>query len=207
MIGLDHVQAVFRQVAAVLTRMQKERDLEGRELWRHMKREYRVVCLSAVPNNILMWSHYADSHKGIALGFEARSANSWLLAAKPVLYSKQVPTGAASIENFVAFITSQRPQPKNEMAFQNAAFTKSLDWSYEQEWRVLTKDTSMGAELYSDWPFSPAELVSIHFGCRSSKESKDKLTEAARNLGSTTSFFEMRDERIRFELTPIPIQP
>jgi Protein of unknown function (DUF2971) len=202
---MNHVQAVFRQPAAILTRMQKEKDLDAREFWQRMKREYRVICLSALPDNILMWSHYSESHKGIAFGFKPQSASSWLFAAKPVLYSKQVPS-AASLEDFVAFLTSQRPQPRNEMAFQNAVFTKNLDWSYEQEWRVLAKDTTAGDELHSDWPFDPAELVSIYFGCRMDRESKDRIIAAARKLGTSISFFDMQDERIRFELTPLPLK-
>ena len=28
-----------------------------------------VLCLSACDNSILMWSHYADEHKGFCIGF------------------------------------------------------------------------------------------------------------------------------------------
>ena len=31
---------------------------------------FRVLCFSKAKDPILMWSHYADSHKGIALGFD-----------------------------------------------------------------------------------------------------------------------------------------
>jgi len=70
----------------------------------------------------------------------------------------------------------------------------------------LTKDTTPNAELYMNRPFDPAELVSIYFGCRANQESKDKIIEIAKNLGTPISFFEMRDERIRFELTPVRLQ-
>ncbi|HAH63833.1 MAG TPA: hypothetical protein DCL73_17235 [Treponema sp.] len=34
----------------------------------------RIGCFSTDPCNILMWGHYADCHKGIALGFDFSSA-------------------------------------------------------------------------------------------------------------------------------------
>lgn len=33
-------------------------------------RAFSVVCFSEVANEILLWSHYADSHRGIAIGFD-----------------------------------------------------------------------------------------------------------------------------------------
>lgn len=38
------------------------------QTWRRTKRQWRVVCLSEVPNNILMWSHFTESHKGVVFG-------------------------------------------------------------------------------------------------------------------------------------------
>jgi hypothetical protein len=34
--------------------------------------QYRVYCLSSLPDNFLMWAHYTDSHKGVCFGFETR---------------------------------------------------------------------------------------------------------------------------------------
>lgn len=34
---------------------------------------YRVLCLSKTPSSTLLWSHYASSHQGIAIGLDLRS--------------------------------------------------------------------------------------------------------------------------------------
>jgi len=83
---------------------------------------------------------------------------------------------------------------------------KSIDWDYEQEWRVLAKETSARADLFSYRPFDHTELVAIYFGCRTSEQAKDEIIAAARGLEIPISFLKMRDERIRFELTPMPIE-
>jgi hypothetical protein len=35
---------------------------------------YRVYCLSEVCDSSLMWAHYADSHQGVCLEFDALAA-------------------------------------------------------------------------------------------------------------------------------------
>jgi hypothetical protein len=37
------------------------------QIWRQMKRQWRVLCFSEVPSNILRWSHYAHYHEGVVL--------------------------------------------------------------------------------------------------------------------------------------------
>jgi hypothetical protein len=36
--------------------------------------KYSVLCYSRSWNNVLMWSHYGDRHKGICLGFDVPDA-------------------------------------------------------------------------------------------------------------------------------------
>jgi len=105
------------------------------QIWRQMKRQWRVLCFSEVPSNILRWSHYAHYHEGVVFAFEPRGGvRSPLLAARAVHYSKKVNT-AASLGDFVLFLTSQCPKPSNSEAFEKSVFCKSEDWSYEKEWR------------------------------------------------------------------------
>src|SRR5438552_2914382 len=41
-----------------------------RLLREHCHLSYGALCFSKSPSNPLLWSHYADKHKGICLGFE-----------------------------------------------------------------------------------------------------------------------------------------
>jgi hypothetical protein len=183
----------------------KEGAEKDRQAWDEMKRRYRVLCFSAVPDNILMWSHYAQDHQGAVLGFQPKlELDTPLLAARSVFYSREVPNGG-SLAQFVKYVTGQWPEPSHEGAFDKATFTKSLSWAYENEWRILDKEPAAGPTPYSDRAFEPRELVTIYFGCRASDSSKVDIIAAAKSLGTPISFFEMRDGRIRFELTPEPL--
>lgn len=38
--------------------------------YRDISNRYRVICFSQNPKDVLLWSHYGDSHKGVAIGFD-----------------------------------------------------------------------------------------------------------------------------------------
>jgi hypothetical protein len=50
---------------------------------------YRVYCLGPDPTNLLMWSHYAEDHKGIALEFTLR--NDVMCSALECQYHEELP--------------------------------------------------------------------------------------------------------------------
>ena len=81
-----------------------------------------VLCLSEVHDDILMWSHYADCHRGICLIFDTNF--NFFAHAQPVRYQLERPR-----VNPIAQSTEQM--------LDNAIFTKSRAWAYEKEWRIL----------------------------------------------------------------------
>jgi hypothetical protein len=83
----------------------------------NMTRLYGLLCFSLSWHNPLLWSHYADRHRGLALGFDVADE-----ILKPVSYVEQRPT-LTKIDPTVA---------------QWLLFTKFVDWRYEQEARIFT---------------------------------------------------------------------
>jgi hypothetical protein len=56
----------------------------------------------------------------------------------------------------------------NELAiktiFRDATYTKSPDWSYENEWRIASFKRPNDTGLFTDYKFDPRELSSIYLG-------------------------------------------
>lgn len=77
-----------------------------------------ILCLSKVPDNILMWSHYADSHRGLVIEFDSKH-KYFTYGTQEVRYSKDRPAMLLNDTNPSAEIMT----------------TKSIDWKYEQEVR------------------------------------------------------------------------
>lgn len=81
-----------------------------------MAKKYGLLCFCATWRSPLLWSHYADRHKGICLGFNVRDDS----VAKVDYVEKRTPLRL----------------PLTEDSMQRVLFTKFTGWSYEQEWRA-----------------------------------------------------------------------
>ena len=109
--------------------------------------------------NILMWSHYADSHKGFVIEFRADFVEGVKL--EKVEYS--------DIRDVVTF------EDIDENNFDNIFFKKSSDWKYEQEYRAvlpLSNASEIHDERFHLYKINKSSINSITFGCAMSEEEK-----------------------------------
>jgi hypothetical protein len=98
-----------RDEALMLDRIERARD------------SYRIASLSATATNFLLWSHYADGHKGVVVEMEIPSDHP---SMTEVFYSpfSSVFSNAGQIE-------------EDMMHLFNG---KSKEWEYEKEYRIIT---------------------------------------------------------------------
>ena len=80
-----------------------------------MAQQYGMLCFSLDWQNPLLWSHYADRHRGLALGFDVDEQ-----ILKPVSYVETRPI-LEEIDIRVA---------------HSLLFTRYIDWQYEREVRI-----------------------------------------------------------------------
>jgi hypothetical protein len=92
-----------------------------------------VLSMSGIWNHILMWSHYADFHKGICVGFhEEKIRTSGLFGmGGPVLYTKHYPEIYPGYKHLL-----DEKKALEQYALQT--HFKAREWSYEKEYRLLT---------------------------------------------------------------------
>jgi hypothetical protein len=87
-----------------------------------------ILCLTEVPDHPLMWSHYADSHRGFVVGLERREGNSLGRGAMAVKYQEKYPRLTAS-----HFDRQTNPSSADVLWLTKASY-----WAYEREWRVIS---------------------------------------------------------------------
>lgn len=110
-------------------------------------KQFGVSCLSTDPCNILMWSHYANHHRGIAFQFnQARHIQSFR-SLQEVEYSNVYP----ELDYF---------DRKNIKQYERLLRRKHCGWAYENEWRFLIAGS---ANKYL--PFDQKTLTAVILGC------------------------------------------
>lgn len=105
-----------------------------------------ICCFSQVYDNILMWSHYTDSHKGVCLKYDITKDSDFFVTPVVVNYQKKYEQ--------LNYITEQ------DKIVDKLISAKSLDWEYEKEIRII-KPTSSGLIK-----FKKEALIEVLFGCK-----------------------------------------
>ncbi|QYK13918.1 DUF2971 domain-containing protein [Shewanella rhizosphaerae] len=91
--------------------------------------EVGVISFTENYNNLLMWSHYANEHKGIVIEFDYEKLN---------YYFNYKLSSSNTIERVL--YNRERFSPlQNEICVKDLLLTKSDDWIYEKEHRILPK--------------------------------------------------------------------
>jgi hypothetical protein len=93
---------------------------------RNRRQRIRVCAFTETHRNPVVWSHYADEHRGICIEFDTDHIDIRNNLLDAVIYSNTVPT--------------LKP---NSWADERLSFlNKTKEWAYEKEWRYIVKEDS-----------------------------------------------------------------
>ncbi|WP_052405991.1 DUF2971 domain-containing protein [Paraburkholderia heleia] len=100
-----------------------------RKLKEFLEPQVGLLCLSRSSSEPVMWSHYADCHRGMVLAFDTGPEG-----VHPVSYRKTRKPYSLDVARHAA--------PQLEPVLLETLVTKSSSWAYEQEWRkfIFAKD-------------------------------------------------------------------
>jgi hypothetical protein len=136
-----------------------------------------VACFSERVDHILMWSHYANGHRGFCLEFDTRfDPFRDTEKVHQVIYSNLYPS-----------IKATDPVLLPELSII-PLITKSLHWHYEEEWRMIIDNGD------TNYKYDPRALTRIYFGCAMSDEEKNKIISII-DTSSTTLYNMQRSDR------------
>ncbi len=157
-----------------------EKDVAG--YFRTLFMDIGICCFSRCWDSIAMWSHYANEHRGICLGYDTddlRENAGYRL--EPVVYQDDPPNIHAKDIAYDFNTTADR-----------YVFTKKTDWKYEKEMRL--RSLTRGGGLVD----SPLPLRSVIFGVRADEKPEADIKEALKN--QCVSFFRIKRNERTFEL-------
>jgi hypothetical protein len=149
---IDQLNDPFEMLAG--TQSDPMTRLAMRELRRVISARLGILCFSRDWHNPMLWSHYADRHRGLCLGFEVDEA-----IAMPVTYvAKRVP-----FDHYLDKATTEQEVRGMAATF---ASTKFSHWRYEQEVRCWASLDPAGPELQFSYFGEKMKLTHVYLGFR-----------------------------------------
>lgn len=141
-----------------------------------------VSCFSESNDNILMWSHYADYHKGICLEFD----------------TKETPFSKVTKVDYVTEFPQVNPlfiHEENDIdIYVELLKTKFIDWSYEREWRII--GPSAGSRL----KYSSKALKAVYFGTKIDSEHIETIRNIVRSYNEKVQLYKGKINETRFQI-------
>lgn len=122
---------------------------------RRINENIGIFSMSAKRDNLLMWSHYADYHRGICIEFKTTGGKLFGCDILNIDYDDKYP-------KFNVYDDMDLERVRKYTC------TKSLDWEYEEEWRILYKRT--GCQFFLS---ENEELSGVILGAHISRRNKE----------------------------------
>jgi hypothetical protein len=143
---------------------------------------YGLLSLSMNYDSILMWSHYANNHTGLVIELDLLEDPEFFLSPLKVKYQETYEPvnffGRATDLEYIKYVLA----------------TKSSDWDYEQEIRIIKN--SIG-----EFTFKKSVINKVYFGCRCLESDKKRIKALFKsNDYKNIKFFESKEAYGKFKL-------
>ncbi len=162
---------------------------------------YGLQCFSKVKDSLLMWSHYADAHRGFVIGFDADNgffAPGYLSVEglKAVGYS----TGRYVLpERGFSDIANNKEEMAKAIA--KLCFTKSIKWAYEKEMRLLAPANEANDNFY---PLPSDAIREVILGIRITENDRKEIADLLKAKYSHATLLQAKVNPEQFALDFIP---
>ncbi|MCC4214419.1 DUF2971 domain-containing protein [Leeuwenhoekiella parthenopeia] len=127
---------------------------------RETNEKIRICSFSVSNQSLLLWSHYADQHKGVAIEYDFLDTDKLRTFLQPVIYRQEIE----KIDFLEAY---------NTMKMVGSSLIKSKDWEYEEEWRL----TMFKQQEYFPQKMNVPNPKAIYLGTRFNQNDKDLIRE------------------------------
>ncbi len=148
---------------------------------------FGILSLTTKNSNLLMWSHYANSHRGFCIGFNTEKLFKLTRGTiGPVIYDNKmpfVPLFDREIEGITKLLN-----------------TKSKEWEYEDEYRMVK---SLSAN--KTFEFEENLIEEVILGLNMDDKNKTEVIDIVKQKFPETKLYEATKDLDEFKLNIIPI--
>jgi hypothetical protein len=144
-----------------------------------------ISCFSKNNSNLLMWSHYADSHQGFCLEFDSNFEP--FSKAFEVSYKSEIPNINSGL--------LMNEEVEAESIKKLLSF-KSIDWEHEEELRVFHLESN------KSYFYSNPSIKAIYFGIRANQSDIEIICSIIKSQNPTVKLYKMKKLELTFGIEP-----
>jgi hypothetical protein len=143
-----------------------------------------LYCVSQINDDLLMWSHYSNGHRGVVLEFDATKENTLFWEALDVHYDKEYPV--------VNIMEIGEPEE-----YRKLLLVKFVQWGYEKEWRIIRTPGEGGPRKYG---FAPELLTGVIMGAVISPENRERILKWVKDYSTKITLYQAKINTTKYQL-------
>lgn len=169
----------------LLNKAKKELDDIVTSIGEDFKTKFLLCCFSATLNNNLMWSHYSKSHTGFCIEYDISKLpedSPFKHSLYPIIYTKNPILAKLQRQNYTDCT-------KDMFTLLN----KSLDWRYENEFRMLCPPSFKSSYIM------PVEPSCLYLGSKISNSNENAIIKFANKKGINVKKMRLKSNSFNLE--------
>ena len=155
-----------------------------------VRKQSGIICFSAVPDSIRMWSYYADSHKGICIGYDTSFGP----------FSAAIEVSYQNPDKSLDLAAALREDPSQLAA--HITLRKAAEWEFEKEYRIPVGPIGDRPRAF---PYPAQAIAEIRLGARIDPDFKAKLLDDVSRLEQRPRLIQVGCDFERFVLTKLSL--
>lgn len=161
-----------------------------------MKSAFKLCSFSERVDSTLMWAHYANYHQGFCIEYNMKSVPYTDYVSRfmyPVIYSEK-------LIDLTQHVLRGIEHPEFNVIYANQiGLTKSIDWAYEQEWRLL-----FGNGLIKEAQSYPMpKPTMVYLGSHISQTDQEALVRLCQEID--VPFKKMQHSTMEYKMVALPV--
>ena len=159
-----------------------------------------IFCMTPSCDNLLMWAHYANSHKGVCFGFDIEEDHDECFGySYNVEYRNSHPSISIleflNLEIMIRNFDFEKASDFDGL-IEKLLFVKSTHWEYEKEVRMV-RDPLRGSGLHT---FTRSKLKEIIIGSRADEQTIKAVKEYKEKKNPTVKVIEAKPDKVGYML-------
>lgn len=138
---------------------------------------FKVSCFTTSPYSMLMWSHYANEHKGFCVEYEIPNYNKddahLFHNLFPVIYSES----RTSVLQYCINALTNKDLTDDALwgMYKYGLLMKSMDWAYQDEWRLVSYDRMLSQDEEYNCKFF--KIKKVYLGAKMDRAERMKIID------------------------------
>lgn len=167
---------------------------------KELNKTTRICSLSEIKDSQVMWAMYSDNYKGCCIEYDFEHSIEAAIDTYPVIYSDERNNNVVDIlisilvRNMLDRLGKKEAGP-NQIQLLRLLLTKSLEWSFQKEWRVMMQD---GEEKVVAPP-----IKAVYLGHKVEQPEFYKIIELSKEQGFNVYKTKINLKTLKIEFEPI----